>query len=76
MTNRTTGQRLVNLDRCEVVTFLLVEIQTEDACKKASGPRAGATLRGLLGDLLLFLRDRRRRDIIQAESGKSGQASG
>jgi hypothetical protein len=31
------GQRLVYLDQCEVVTFLLVEIQTEDACKKASG---------------------------------------
>jgi len=31
------GQRLVNPNRREVVTFLLIEIQTEDACKKASG---------------------------------------
>ena len=31
------GQRLVDPDRREVVTFLLIEIQAEDACKKASG---------------------------------------
>jgi hypothetical protein len=31
------GQRLVDPDRREVVTFLPIEIQAEDTCKKASG---------------------------------------
>ena len=37
---------------------------------------ASLTINYLLGDLLLFPRDRRRRNIIRAESGRSGRVSG
>jgi hypothetical protein len=47
------------------------------ACSRnQQGPSLQHCLTQLLDDLLLFLRDRRRRNIIRAESGRSGPVNG